>query len=640
MTSEHGGAADGREDRDGDGARGARTGGRPGDALGIPEGATGEEVVDAVLAAGGSTGPDDLEGIDPELLPNLEAADAEDSDVGEADEAGGGDDAAAGHRAQEEDLEALRELVAANMIPGGDLERLDALLAEVDEDDSDDWNEWEPQLPDAPAVSGADSDEKDDEDEETEETGRHRADLLAAARAVEVSARMREVESEILSRAPEHRVQPSLERVEWALDLLGNPERAYRNIHITGTNGKTSTARMAERLLAATGMRTGRFTSPHLTTIRERIALDGEPIDEEGFIAAWEDVAPYVRLVDERSAAAGGPRMSFFEVLTVMALAAFADHPVDAAVIEVGMGGTWDCTNVVPGDVEVIAPIGLDHAAWLGGTLEEVAANKAGIIKDGATLITSAQPPAAQRIIADAVAEHGVVWRRELDPEEDPDEPGAGALRVVDRALAVGGQMATLRTPAAVYEDVFIPLHGGHQARNALLALAAAEAVFGGRALPAKAVEDGFASVTSPGRLEVLRSSPTVIVDAGHNPHGLEALVPAVEEAFGFRHLVAVVGVMADKDVEGILAVLEPACDAVVCVPVDSPRALEVEDLAVVACEVFGADRVDAADTLAGGIERAVTLSEGFDDPLASSGVLVVGSVVLVAEARALFGRA
>ena len=610
--------------------------GHPGAAFGIPEGATGEEVVDAVLAAGGSTGPDDLEGIDPELLPYLEAADAEDSDVGEADEAGGTDDAAAGHRAQEEDLEALRELVAANMIPGGDLERLDALLAEVDEDDSDDWNEWEPQLPDSPAASGADS----DEDEETEETGHHRADLLAAARAVEVSARMREVESEILSRAPEHRVQPSLERVEWALDLLGNPERAYRNIHITGTNGKTSTARMAERLLAATGMRTGRFTSPHLATIRERIALDGEPISEEGFIAAWEDVAPYIRMVDERSAAAGGPRMSFFEVLTVMALAVFADHPVDVAVIEVGMGGTWDCTNVVPGDVEVITPIGLDHAAWLGDTIEEVASNKAGIIKDGAMLITSVQPPAAQAIIAAAAAQHGVVWRRELDPEEDPDEAGAGILSVLDRTLAVGGQMTTLRTTAAVYEDVFIPLHGDYQAHNALLALASAEALFGGRALPAKIVEDGFASVASPGRMEVLRSSPTVIVDAGHNPHGLGALVPAVEEAFGFRHLVAVVGVMADKDVEGILSVLEPACDAVVCVPIDSPRALEAEDLAVVAREVFGADRVETTGTLAGGIERAVTLSEGFDDPLASSGVLVVGSVVLVAEARALFGRA
>ena len=615
---------------------------RPGAAFGIPEGATGEEVVDAVLGAIGSTGSDGSggrdgrDGIDPELLPYLEAADGEDGGADEPDEAGGagGTDAERRAAVEKRDMEALRELVAANMIPGGDLERLDALLAEVDEDESDDWNEWEPQLPDSPAESGADS------EGEGEETGRHRADLLAAARAVEVSGRMREVEAEILSRAPEHRVQPSLERVEWALDLLGNPERAYRNIHITGTNGKTSTARMAERLLAATGMRTGRFTSPHLATIRERIALDGEPISEEGFIAAWEDVAPYIRMVDERSAAAGGPRMSFFEVLTVMALAVFADHPVDVAVIEVGMGGTWDCTNVVPGDVEVITPIGLDHAAWLGDTIEEVASNKAGIIKDGAMLITSVQPPAAQAIIAAAAAQHGVVWRRELDPEEDPDEAGAGVLSVLDRTLAVGGQMATLRTTAAVYEDVFIPLHGDYQAHNALLALASAEALFGGRALPAKIVEDGFASVASPGRMEVLRSSPTVIVDAGHNPHGLGALVPAVEEAFGFRHLVAVVGVMADKDVEGILSVLEPACDAVVCVPIDSPRALEVEDLAVVAREVFGADRVETTDTLAGGIERAVTLSEGFEDPLTSSGVLIVGSVILAAEARALFGRA
>ena len=606
---------------------------RPGAAFGIPEGATGEDVVDAVMGAGaaGSGGPG---GIDPGLLPYLEAAD------GGPDEAGGTGSTPADARsaeaarraAEEEDLEALRELVAASMIPEGDLERLDALLSEVDEDETDDWEEWEPRLPDSPAVV-PDAGSGD-------EAERHRADLLAAARAVEVSGRMREVEAEILSRAPEHRVQPSLERVEAVLDLLGNPERAYRIVHITGTNGKTSTARMAERLLAATGMRTGRFTSPHLATIRERIALDGEPISEEGFIAAWEDVAPYVGLVDERSAAAGGPRMSFFEVLTVMALAAFADHPVDVAVLEVGMGGTWDCTNVVPGDVEVIAPIGLDHAAWLGGTIEEVAANKAGIIKDGATLVTAVQPPAAQAIIAAAAAAHGVVWRRELDPEDDPGSPDAGVLRVVDRTLAVGGQMATLRTAAAVYEDVFIPLHGAYQVRNALLALAAVEAVFGGRALPAKIVEDGFASVTSPGRLEVLRSSPTVVLDAGHNPHGLAALVPAVEETFGFRHLVAVVGAMADKDVEGILSVLEPACDAVVCVPIDSPRALEAEDLAAVAREVFGADRVEAADTLALGVDRAVTLSEGFEDPLTASGVLIVGSVVLAAEARALFGRA
>ena len=629
----------------------------PGAAFGIPEGATGEAVVDAVfgngvLRAGSGSGTTGARGIDPELLPYLEAAESTDA-AGPDDGAGAADELSdAGARragiadaerlaaAEAEDLAALRELVAANMIPSGDLDELDALLAEIDQDESDDWNDWEPVLPDGPAAPGPDG--AADEDDAPGPGGpadRHRADLVAAARAVEVSERMRRIEAEILSRAPEHRVQPSLERVEAVLDLLGNPERTYRVVHVTGTNGKTSTVRMIERLLAATGMRTGRFTSPHLATIRERIALDGEPIGEEGFIAAWEDVAPCIRLVDERSQSAGGPRLSFFEVLTVMALAAFADHPVDVAVVEVGLGGTWDSTNVVASDVEVITPVGRDHCAWLGDSLEEIAANKAGIIKDGATLITAAQPAAVQAVIAAAAAEHGVVWRRELDPEEDPGEPGAGILRVVDRTPAVGGQMVVLATAAAVYEDVFVPLHGDYQARNALLALAAVEAVFGGRALPAKVVEDGFASVTSPGRLEVLRSSPTVLVDAGHNPHGVSALVGAVEEVFDFRHLVAVVGVMADKDAEGILSVLEPVTDAVVVVPIDSPRAMDVEDLADIAREVYGADRVVVAEDLAGGVERAVSLSEGFDAPLTASGVLIVGSVVLAARARALFGR-
>ncbi|MDU0349614.1 folylpolyglutamate synthase/dihydrofolate synthase family protein [Actinomyces sp. MRS3W] len=612
-----------RHDRDADSTRSDT---HPGAAFGIPAGASGEDVVDAVYGPDGTRADT---GIDPDLLPYLEAADSPgEQSVAQTDAAA----FAARQRdaeAEAEDLAALRELVAANMVPGGDLERLDALLAEVDEDDSDDWNDWEPTLPDADAPAA----------DAVDEAERHRADLTAAAHAVEVSERMRQVEAEILSRAPEHQVQPSLERVEAVLDILGNPERSYRVVHVAGTNGKTSTARMTERLLAATGMRTGRFTSPHLATIRERIALDGEPISEADFIAAWEDVAPYIEMVDARSQAAGGPRLSFFEVLTVMALAAFADHPVDVAVIEVGMGGTWDSTNVVPADVEVITPIGLDHATWLGTTLAEVAANKAGIIKDEATLITSLQPEPAQAVIADAAAAHRVLWRRELDPEEDPDAPDAGVLRVVDRTLAVGGQMVTFATAAAVYEDVFVPLHGGYQAHNALLALAAAEAIFGGRPLPAKIVEDGFASVTGPGRLEVLRSSPTVIVDAGHNPHGVTALVPAVEEAFGFQHLVVVVGAMADKDVEGILSVLEPACDAVVCVPIDSTRAMDVEDLGAVAREVFGADRVVVAPTLLAGVEQAVTMSEGYDAPLTASGVLVVGSVVLAAETRALFGR-
>ena len=591
----------------------------PGAAFGIPEGATGEEVVDAVF--GGS-------GVDPELLPYLEAvgspdpADAESLTVSVSDLQEAGAQQEADAEAQDrEDLEALRELVAANMIPGGDPDRLEELLAEVDADDSDDWESWEPQLPDVP------------EDERLR-------DLEAAARAVEVSARMREVEAEILSRAPEHQVQPSLERVEAVLDILGNPERTYRTVHITGTNGKTSTARMTERLLAAGGMRTGRFTSPHLATIRERISLDGEPISEEGFIAAWEDVAPYIAMVDERSQAEGGPRLSFFEVLAVMALAAFADHPVDVAIIEVGLGGRWDATNVIGSDVAVITPIGRDHERWLGSSITEIAHEKAGIIKDGATVVVVAhQVPDAAAEIEQAAASHRAVVRRERDPEEDPTSPEAGVLHVLDRQLAVGGQLVTLATAAAVYEDVFVPLHGEYQAHNALLALAAAEAIHGGRQLPARVVEDGFASVTSPGRLEVLRSSPTVLVDAAHNPHGIEALTGAIEEAFGFQHLVAVLGVMADKDAEGILAGLEPVTDAVVCVPIDSPRAMDVDDLGEIAREVYGADRVVVSQQLGEGVAQAVALSEGHDTPLTASGVLVVGSVVLAAEARALFGR-
>ena len=590
----------------------------PGAAFGIPEGATGEEVVDAVF---GETG------VDPELLPYLEAVGAPGGGEGESltvsvsdlQEVGSQQDADDEAR-DREDLEALRELVAANMIPGGDTDRLEELLAEADADDSDDWDSWEPQLSDNPE-------------------GDHLRDLEAAARAVEVSARMREVEAEILARAPEHQVQPSLDRVEAVLDILGNPERAYRTVHITGTNGKTSTARMTERLLAAGGMRTGRFTSPHLATIRERISLDGEPISEEGFIAAWEDVAPYIAMVDERSQAAGGPRLSFFEVLAVMALAAFADYPVDVAVIEVGLGGRWDATNVIGSDVAVITPIGRDHERWLGSSITEIAHEKAGVIKDGSTVIVAHQVPDAAAEIEQAVASHRAIVRRERDPEEDPTSPEAGVLQVLDRQLAVGGQMVTFATAAAVYEDAFVPLHGEYQAHNALLALAAAEAIHGGRRLPARIVEDGFTSVTSPGRLEVLRSSPTVLVDAAHNPHGVEALTGAIEEAFGFQHLVAVLGVMADKDAEGILAALEPVTDAVVCVPIDSPRAMDVDDLGEVAREVYGADRVVVSRQLGEGVGQAVALSEGYDTPLTVSGILILGSVVLAAEARALFGR-
>ncbi|MFC7405226.1 bifunctional folylpolyglutamate synthase/dihydrofolate synthase [Georgenia alba] len=441
-----------------------------------------------------------------------------------------------------------------------------------------------------------------------------------------VEREVRRIYQEVLARAPEHEVQPSLDRVRDVLELLGDPQRAYQVIHLTGTNGKTSTARMIEALLRESGLRTGRFTSPHLHTVRERIALDGEPISPERFVETWEDVAPYIAMVDERSQAAGGPPLSFFEVYTVMAYAAFADTPVDVAVVEVGMGGRWDATNVADGTVEVITRVERDHERWLGYGLTQIASEKVGIITDGSAVVSDAQHEEVEGVLLSAAAQHGARLVR-----------AGEELEVLERQVAVGGQMLTLRTPAAVYAEVFLPLHGAHQATNALLALAAVEELFGGRALAGDVVEQAFAGVSSPGRLELVRSSPTVLVDAAHNPAGVVALHAALEEAFAFSRLVGVVGVMGDKDAEGILAELEPMLDEVVVTRARNERAMPVEDLAEVAREVFGEDRVHLAERLDDALDRAVTLAEaGGEEAMTSTGVLVVGSVLLAADVRAL----
>ncbi|WP_182113538.1 MULTISPECIES: folylpolyglutamate synthase/dihydrofolate synthase family protein [unclassified Actinotalea] len=441
---------------------------------------------------------------------------------------------------------------------------------------------------------------------------------------------LREVYAGILDRAPEHDFEPTLDRMREVCDLLGNPERAFRVVHVGGTNGKTSTSRMVERLLREHGLRTGRFTSPHLTSVTERIAIDGEPVSEERFVELWQDVAPYVHMVDQRSQAAGGPRMSFFEVLTVMAFAAFADAPVDVAVIEVGLGGDWDSTNVVQSDVAVITPISYDHERWLGHDLVDIAGVKAGIVKEGSTLVLAQQREEAEGVVLAAAAERGArVLREGVD------------LEVVERQVAVGGQLVVLRTAAAVYADIFLPLHGAHQAHNALLALTAVEVLLrDGGALAGPTVEAAFAGMDSPGRLEVVRTSPTVLVDAAHNPAGIEALSLGVQEAFAFARLVGVVGVLDDKDAEQILAGLEPLLDEVVVSRSSSPRATDVEELAEVAREVFGEDRVHVAERLDEAVSLAAELSEaGTDGSPTGAGVLVTGSVTMAAEARILFGR-
>ena len=436
-----------------------------------------------------------------------------------------------------------------------------------------------------------------------------------------------EVYRAILSRAPEHDIDPTLDRVKAVCELLGDPQRAYRTIHLTGTNGKTSTSRMVERLLREHGLRTGRFTSPHLTRVTERIAIDGEPISDERFVEVWQDVAPYVHLVDQRNAERGLPRLSFFEVFTVMALAAFADAPVDVAVVEVGLGGRWDATNVVDGEVAVITPIAMDHERYLGDTLVEIASEKSGIVKDGATLVLAQQTEDVEGVVLAAAAEHGARVVRE-----------GVEIAVVDRQVAVGGQVLTLRGLGGVYSEVFLPLHGAFQAHNALLALVAVEAFLtGGAALDGDVVGAAFADVTSPGRLEVVRSSPTVIVDGAHNPAGVEALVTSLEEAFAFQRVVGVVGVMADKDPEGILSVLEPVLAEVVVTRAPTARALDPQDLAEVAIDVFGEDRVHVVERLDEAVDLAASLAES--EVERGAAVLVTGSIVLVAEARILLGR-
>ena len=447
----------------------------------------------------------------------------------------------------------------------------------------------------------------------------------AAERAARVAAD--EVYAAILQRAPESDIDPTLDRVRDVCELLGDPQHAYRVVHITGTNGKTSTSRMVEWLHREHGLRTGRFTSPHLTRVTERIAIDGEPISDERFVEVWQDVAPYVHMIDVRSLEQGGPRLSFFEVFTVMAFAAFADAPVEVAVLEVGMGGRWDSTNVADGDVAVITQIALDHQRYLGHTLVEIASEKAGIIKDGATVVLAPQHDDVEGVLLQVAAEHGArVARDGVD------------LAVVDRQVAVGGQLLTLRGMGGVYTNVFLPLYGEHQAHNALAALAAVEALLtGGAALDGDVMGAAFADVDSPGRLEVVRTSPTVLVDAAHNPAGVAALVEAVEEAFEFTRLVGVVGVLSDKDPENILAGLEPLLAEVVITHVASPRSMDVADLAEIAVEVFGEDRVHVEERLDAAIDLAVARAESEEQY--GAGVLITGSVVLVAEARMLLGR-
>ena len=429
----------------------------------------------------------------------------------------------------------------------------------------------------------------------------------------------------LTNRWPEHRVAPSLGRIQALTELLGDPQRAYPVIHLTGTNGKGSTAAMIESLLRANGLRTGRFTSPHVSSINERITIDGESISDRRFDQVWRELEPYVQIVDSREI--DGIAMTFFEIITAMAFAAFADAPVDVAVIEVGMGGTWDATNVADGDVAVVTPIDLDHTHLLGSTLAEIATEKAGIIKPGAHAVLAGQPVEAAEVLLERCTEVGALVHLEgVD------------FGLIDRQLAVGGQLLRLNGAEGPVDEVFLPLHGAHQAANAAQALAAVEVFLGMKALGEDTVREGFAQVRFPGRLELVRTSPSVVLDAAHNPHGARATAQAIAEAYSFNPLIGVVGVMADKDADGLLRTYADVMDHIVVTQVASTsRGLPAEDLGSLAAEAFGPDRVTVVPRLDDAIEAAVALADA--EGAGVAGVLITGSVVLVGEARNLLVR-
>jgi dihydrofolate synthase/folylpolyglutamate synthase len=448
------------------------------------------------------------------------------------------------------------------------------------------------------------------------------------------AARLRDVEKEIFARRPEHSINPSLDRIRALVTLLGDPQRSFPVIHVTGTNGKTSTSRMTEALLRARGLRTGLFTSPHLSSVRERICVDGEQLDAERFVAAYDEIRPYLELVD----ASDGVPLSFFEVLVGMAFSVFADAPVDVCVLEVGMGGTWDNTNVADGAVAVVTPISVDHARYLGNTVAEIAADKAGIIKPGAVAVLAQQPPAAAEALLRRAGEVGASVARE-----------GLEFGVLSRELAVGGQQVSIRGLLGDYEDLYLPLFGDFQAGNLACALAAVEAFArtpGGdadeqpAALDNAIVRRAVATITSPGRLEIVRRSPVVIVDAAHNPAGMAASVAALTEAFTFTDLIAILAISEDKDVPGILDELEPIVTHLIVTANSSRRSMPAAILGELAVAAFGPDRVTVAARLDDAIETGVALADDADAAAqggpGSSGVLITGSVITAGDARVL----
>ena len=435
-------------------------------------------------------------------------------------------------------------------------------------------------------------------------------------------ARLDAIEKALLNRWPETRIAPTLDRIAALADVLGSPQLSYPTIHIAGTNGKTTTTRLIDSLCFELGMRTGRFTSPHLESFLERISINGEPISAERMIATYNDIALYLDLIDSKMP----NKLSFFEAMCALSFVAFAEFPVDVGIFECGMGGEWDSTNVINAAVSVVTPIGFDHMEYLGDTLEKIATTKSGIIKEGSFAVLARQEAEVAQVLTHKCAE--------LDAT--PIREGI-EYSVKSRALAIGGQLVSIAGVYGEYNDLFLPLHGAHQAANAATAIAAVEVFAGETKLDEEVVRAALVNATSPGRCEIVMRNPTVIIDAAHNPHGAQSLKQTLSEEFDFDAIIGVVAPMGDKDVSGILEELEGVISRVVVTRNSSHRAAPVEELFDDAREIFGSERVQKYETLELAISAAIEQAK-LQNAVQDSNVAVViaGSVVTAGEARAI----
>jgi dihydrofolate synthase/folylpolyglutamate synthase len=431
--------------------------------------------------------------------------------------------------------------------------------------------------------------------------------------------KIQEIEQSLMARIPEHKLRPRLEPTRRAVELLGDPQKSYRVVHVTGTNGKTSTSRIIERILREHGLRTGRFTSPHLINLNERIALDGEPIDNEILYEVFKDIEPVLDMVDQELLDQGESRLTFFEALAVLAFAAFADAPIDVLVLEVGMGGAWDSTNVADGDVAVFTPIDLDHQERLGETITEIAETKSGIIKSGAAVVSAVQPQEALDVLEKVSSEIGDTFRI-LGQD----------FTVTEYIESEAGITFSVEGLAGTYQNLFIPLHGAYQAANAAVAIAAVEEFIGGATAPISdlILRPALADVSSPGRLQVVSKSPRIILDAAHNPHGAFSLASALTDSFGLPHVVGVVSILGEKDAEGILTELEKVMAEIIITKSTSVRASSTDELASIARKVFGDDRVTVEEDF----REALSLAEVRLPPTPNSTIVVTGTVSLIGD--------